>query len=74
MQVEASGRGRVGERRAVMQQYDQRGALAAVEGRRPGPDEAAGLGEERVGETGARERGEVQAPNSSGGIRPVVQR
>src|SRR5947209_5312524 len=53
VKVEAGGCGRVGKRRAVMQQEDQLGALAEVGGCRPCPHEAQGLGEEVVGETGA---------------------
>ena len=65
MQVAARGGG-VGKRGAVVQQQDQLGALAEVGCGRSSTDEASGLGEELVGETGARAWGRSRHATAPG--------
>ena len=56
MQVETSGGRRIGERRVLVEEQDQMGALPEVRGRRASAGESPGSGEELLREGRAMER------------------
>ena len=56
MQVETSGGRRIGERRVLVEEQDQVGALPQMRRRRAGGGESPGLSEESVREGRAMER------------------